>query len=339
MRAFASASALLLAAAGVPGRLGHPGLRVPASHVHAPRRACAPLCTAEAPAEPSETGVEFPAPLSVAQRLKRASTFWARAIPVISSYLRTYTQLNVRERLLGECLSDEECEVVWQEEHERGASVLARAIDDLKGFYVKTGQIIATREDLFPRAYTEKLRGLTDFLDPMPTSLVKAVIVQELLPPGIAFTDVFAEFDERPLGAASVAQVHRAVLTPAYGGKEVAVKVQRPAIESKLMGDVGALKALAASVRPLEAIPVDYYVVFSELESQASREYFIRYDSAIPDAASPHRSSATSSTSRSKPNRCVAYAPRSPPTSTAHRATRRSWCRDRSMGSFVSACS
>ena len=66
--------------------------------------------------------------------------------------------------------------------------------------------------------------------------------VQELLHDSETFESVFAEFDEQPLGAASVAQVHRAVLTPKYGGGEVAVKVQRPAIESKLMGDVvGAL--------------------------------------------------------------------------------------------------
>lgn len=71
----------------------------------------------------------------------------------------------------------------------------------------------------------------------MPASLAKAVIEKELLTPGEKFDDVFSEFDEAPLGAASVAQVHRAVLTEAYGGpKEVAVKIQRPSIESKLMG-------------------------------------------------------------------------------------------------------
>lgn len=154
------------------------------------------------------------------------------------------------------------------------------------------GQIIASRQDLFPRQYTEALSGMTDMLDPMPGSLVRRVIARELLHDDEAFETVFAEFDEKPLGAASVAQVacllpalgstssaveidtpnrllqvHRAVLTPAYGGCEVAVKVQRPNIEAKLMGDVATLKALSKNFRNMEAVPVDYYTVFSELEA------------------------------------------------------------------------
>ena len=82
---------------------------------------------------------------------------------------------------------------------------------------------------------------------------------------------MFADFDDEPLGAASVAQVHRAVLTPAYGGREVAVKVQRPAIEAKLLGDVAVLKALS---KPLSGItPVDYHVVCCELEQQLGNEF------------------------------------------------------------------
>ena len=104
---------------------------------------------------------------------------------------------------------------------------------ELKGFYTKTGQIIATRADLFPQQYN-RLAGLTDLVDPMEPALVKAVISQELLHEDEKWEDVFVEFDDEPLGAASVAQVHQAVLTEKYGGMQVAVKVQRPAIEAKL---------------------------------------------------------------------------------------------------------
>lgn len=72
---------------------------------------------------------------------------------------------------------------------------------------------------------------------------------------------------------ASVAQVHRAVLTPKYGSKEVAVKVQRPSIESKLMGDIANLKQLAKTFRDSPSLPLDYYTVFSELESQLQDEF------------------------------------------------------------------
>lgn len=72
----------------------------------------------------------------------------------------------------------------------------------------------------------------------------------------------------------SVAQVHRAVLTEKYGGpREVAVKIQRPSIESKLMGDIANLKAIAKQFQDLDALPLDYYTVFSELESQLSQEF------------------------------------------------------------------
>jgi aarF domain-containing kinase len=71
-----------------------------------------------------------------------------------------------------------------------------------------------------------------------------------------------------------VAQVHRAVLTEKYGGpREVAVKIQRPSIESKLMGDIANLKAIAKQFQNIEALPLDYYTVFSELEKQLSQEF------------------------------------------------------------------
>ena len=154
----------------------------------------------------------------------------ARLLPVIFNYYATFTKLNIMEKVnpvFGrDCLSDEECSVIWEELHSEGADVLQRTINDLKGFYVKTGQIIASRQDLFPREYTEKLKGLTDYLDPMDFSLVKKVVESELCLQSESFEDLFDSFDVDPLGAASVAQVHRAKLTSKYGGAEVAVKVQ-----------------------------------------------------------------------------------------------------------------
>ena len=68
--------------------------------------------------------------------------------------------------------------------------------------YVKPAQIISTREDLFPKQYTDVLSDFTDNLDPMPLRLAKAVVQQELLNETQSFNDVFLEFDEVPLGAA-----------------------------------------------------------------------------------------------------------------------------------------
>jgi aarF domain-containing kinase len=162
---------------------------------------------------------------------------------------------------------------LWDAKHADGAKKLYAAISDLKGFYVKAAQIIASRADLFPKEYTDALRGFSDNLDPMPFSMAKAVVIQELLHRDEQFEDVFREFEEVPVGAASVAQVHRAVLTEKYGGKEVAVKIQRPSIESKLLGDVANLKAISKTFRNVESLPFDYYTVFSELESQLADEF------------------------------------------------------------------
>ena len=162
---------------------------------------------------------------------------------------------------------------MWDELHVDGAKKLSDVVSDLKGFYVKTAQIISSRQDLFPSQYTDALSGFTDNLDPMPVELAKAVVIQELLNRDETFEDVFAEFDEKPLGAASVAQVHRAVLTQEYGGKEVAVKIQRPSIESKLLADVANLKALSKAFRNVDALPLDYYTVMVELEKQLADEF------------------------------------------------------------------
>ena len=217
-------------------------------------------------------GSDFPPPLSGVEQLKRAAKFWSRALPIVASYYGQYGSLTIREKLLGEVLSDDEVKRAWDEQHGRGSSSLADTISSLKGFYVKTAQIIASRQDLFPKQYTEALSGFTDNLDPMPASLARAVVERELLHSDERFEDVFSEFDEIPLGAASVAQVHRAVLTAEYGGpREVAVKIQRPSIESKLMGDIASLKALAKPLRA--AMPLDYYTVFAELEAQLANEF------------------------------------------------------------------
>jgi len=236
-------------------------------------RPAALVAAATASSDLSPDDVQFPEEIGAIDQALRAASFGLQAGPIVASYLSAYSKMQFRERVLGECLDEDECEVVWEDEHDKGSKALTAAILDLKGFYVKLGQLIASREDLFPKRYTQEmeLAGVTDSYDPMAASLVRAIVKQELLNEDETFADVFAEFDDEPLGAASVAQVHRAVLTPAYGGAEVAVKVQRPAIEAKLLGDVAVLKALS---KPLRGVtPVDYHVVCCELEQQLSNEF------------------------------------------------------------------
>ncbi|KAL7537658.1 hypothetical protein ACHAWF_005865 [Thalassiosira exigua] len=224
------------------------------------------------PADADAT-VDFPPPLTRVQRLQRAAQFWSSALPIALSYYSKDAELRVKEAFTGVSLTEAEEERVWNEQHEEGARRLVDVITSLKGFYVKTAQIIASRRDLFPPEYTEALSDFTDNVDPLPVELIKAVVEKELLVRGETLDDIFQEFDEEPLGAASVAQVHRAVLTEKYGSKEVAVKVQRPSIESKLMGDIANLKQVAKTFQDTDALPLDYYTVFCELEKQLADEF------------------------------------------------------------------
>ena len=191
-------------------------------------------------------------------------------MPVVAKYLGADAQIRLRERVLGQCLDEEACEVVWDGVHAEGAEAFREIVDMLGGFYVKTGQVIASRQDLFPRQYIDSLDGLTDMVEPLPCrrgvflaeeaeavslspspaqveplpfDVIRAVVEREVLRPGEAFGDVFETFETAPLGAASIAQVHKATLTAKYGGpREVAVKVQRPRVEGKLLGDIAELK-------------------------------------------------------------------------------------------------
>lgn len=215
--------------------------------------------------------VDFPPPLSAWDSTKRSATFYQTAVPIVADYYGLIANLKIKEILGSEKIDEKEVERIWAEKHEAGAEKLCEVFTELKGFYVKTAQIIASRQDLFPIQYTEALNGFTDNLDPMDASLAKAVVVKELLNKDEKFSDVFAEFDDVPLGAASIAQVHRAVLTEEYGGREVAIKIQRPSIESKLLGDVANLKAVSKAFR--DVLPLDYYTVMAELEKQLADEF------------------------------------------------------------------
>ncbi len=125
--------------------------------------------------------------------------------------------------------------------HLRGR-VLRRAMTGLGATFVKLGQVMSTRPDLFDPEMIDELRQLQDKLPPFPGPVAESIVARQL---GVPLASRFAEFDATPVAAASVAQVHRGRLTSELGGHEVAVKVLRPDVRAKVRRDSAILVTLA----------------------------------------------------------------------------------------------
>jgi len=122
----------------------------------------------------------------------------------------------------------------------RLAARVAAILGELKGAYVKAGQFAALRYDALPAGARAAFESLQDRVPALPFASVRTVVESEL---GAPLEERFAAFDPVPLGAASVAQVHRARLPD---GREVAVKVQHPWLAASLPADVALLRRLYA---------------------------------------------------------------------------------------------
>ena len=112
---------------------------------------------------------------------------------------------------------------------------LREMLDELGPTFVKFGQLLSTRPDVVPPDIIAELRALQDDVTPFPFSEVERVIREELELP---VEKLFTSFEEKPMAAASIGQVHRAVLP---NGKRVAVKVQRPDAPRQIEADLALL--------------------------------------------------------------------------------------------------
>ena len=145
---------------------------------------------------------------------------------------------------------------------------LRRSLDDLGPTFVKFGQVLSTRSDIFPEGILSELQRLQDTASPMPAGRAQALIETEL---GAPVDKIFSSFDPVPLGSASIGQVHRAVL---MGGEVVAVKVQRPEAPRRVAGDLELMREFAAFVdrRFARRILVDVRGLVAEFEGVVRRE-------------------------------------------------------------------
>jgi ubiquinone biosynthesis protein len=152
----------------------------------------------------------------------------------------------------------------------------AEAFQEIGPAAIKLGQALATRPDLVGEEAAHDLALLQDSLPPAPFEAIKAAIEQGL---GRPLGDAFLEVDPDPVGAASIAQVHRAVTTE---GKQVAVKVLRPHIEEDFAAAIETYEWAAAQVEAMggEAARLRPRLVVATFRQWTNRELDLRQEAA-----------------------------------------------------------
>lgn len=153
---------------------------------------------------------------------------------------------------------------------------LREALESLGPVFIKFGQTLSTRRDLLPDGMAEELSSLQDEVPPFAGARARELIEASY---GHSLDEFFAEFDEQPMAAASIAQVHGARLHPADGeseGARVVVKVLRPDVHQRIARDIAVLYWLArtgaklsseiARLRPVEIVAEYERIISDELD-------------------------------------------------------------------------
>ncbi len=150
------------------------------------------------------------------------------------------------------------------------AKNLLAKLNELGPCFIKVGQALSTRPDLVKRDWLEELTKLQDNLPAFSHEKALSIIKEEL---GSSSDDLFEEFPNQPIAAASLGQVYKARL---YGNYFVAVKVQRPGLEFILRRDLVIIKVLSVIISPI--LPLNLGVGLGEIIDEFGRSLFEEID-------------------------------------------------------------
>ncbi len=142
---------------------------------------------------------------------------------------------------------------------------IRKAMEELGGAYIKLGQLLSIRPDLVPQEYCDEFAKLLDEVPPEKISAVEQVISQEFKKP---VHEIFSHIDPKPLGSASIAQVHKARMA----GKAVAIKVQRPDIAKKFSADIDIIRYIGKKLQKHLQNNINIAQIIDEFERYTKKE-------------------------------------------------------------------
>jgi predicted unusual protein kinase regulating ubiquinone biosynthesis (AarF/ABC1/UbiB family) len=190
----------------------------------------------------------------------RAQRFWTVGWAFLRVYAG-YKWLAWRHRDSSDAVRD----AAYAKHHQWSAEKIYDVASQLQGLLIKTCQFISARADIAPEEYVSVLSRLQDQVPPRPWPQVEPMLVKELGGPP---SQIFAEFDVRPIASASLAQVHRARL---HSGEQVAVKIQYPDIDLLVDTDLKNLRLLVSILARLER-DFDYRTLMDEIARYVPKE-------------------------------------------------------------------
>lgn len=198
--------------------------------------------------------------------LQRRSQRFALVASTVGHIYAGYKAIQLLEKLLGRHRT------LWmyRRQHATSAHAIYRTAVRLEGLLIKACQFLGTRADILPHEYIEVLSQLQDRVPPRSFSSVLLPLIEQEL--GKPLRDVFADWDPKPLAAASLAQVHRARL---LDGREVAVKVQYPDIARLVEADLANLRLLFEILARLER-NFDLRIILREIQRHVPLELDFR---------------------------------------------------------------
>jgi len=195
--------------------------------------------------------------------------FWSSVAPIYVRY--KLTQIQAR-RISSEKLRDR----LWASRHEWGAVKVYELCTRLRGFYLKDGQFIGSRADFVPAAWVDKLSELQDRVPPVPLQQIETTLCESF---GVNhWQQLFAQFSERPLASATIAQVHEAKLRD---GRRVVLKAQYRDQERLCKLDLQNLRALSEFLQATDFKFFDLISVVSEFEQQLPLEFDFAREAAM----------------------------------------------------------